>query len=152
MSSYTGCPMGLPSEQEKDAKQTEPSDKDVSHFVPAVPVDSPVPGEGDEIPGILIPSTAVGILKVYAPQLLTRTHTLTHEHILKNTQMAAHWANPSANQLFRALKRKNKPIPEKHAMSVGMVHAAVTDMSWNAVLEYEDLHKAKCPTPKLARF
>jgi len=37
-------------------------------------------------------------------------------------------------------------------MSVGMVHAAVTDMSWNAVLEYEDLHKAKCPTPKLARF
>lgn len=107
-------------------EKPEPSEGG-NNFVSPVPIKDVSPGEGDYTPGILIPSTGRG-----------------------NYEDGSAWANPSANQLFRALKRKNKPIPADHAMSVGMVHAAVTDMSWNAVLEYEKFHK--CENPKLARF
>eukprot|EP00053_Salpingoeca_punica_P008307 m.74905 g.74905 ORF g.74905 m.74905 type:complete len:240 (+) comp14544_c0_seq2:133-852(+) len=62
------------------------------------------------------------------------------------------WLNPSANQLFRALKRKDKPIDYEDALSVARVHEMVTDGSWSCVMEYENLHSRDCPNPTLARF
>lgn len=28
----------------------------------------------------------------------------------------------------------------------------VTDFTWKAIMEFEDLHESECPTPTLARF
>eukprot|EP01147_Barroeca_monosierra_P006496 gene6496-9369_t len=62
------------------------------------------------------------------------------------------WLNPSANQLFRALKRKDKPIDYEDALTVAQVHEMVTDYSWKAVMEFEQLHEKDCPSVTLARF
>ncbi|EGD74907.1 hypothetical protein PTSG_07135 [Salpingoeca rosetta] len=62
------------------------------------------------------------------------------------------WLNPSAHQLFRALKRKDKPIDYEDALVVAQVHEMVTDFSWKAVMEYERLHQQECPNVTLARF
>jgi cytochrome c heme-lyase len=35
---------------------------------------------------------------------------------------------------------------------VALVHEAVTDQTWDAIMEYEKLHHAECPGPRLARF
>ena len=83
----------------------------------------------DMIPGIEIPSTGRG-----------------------NSESGATWLNPSANQLYNSLKRKNKPIDYSDAASVATVHAIVTEQTWNAILEYENLHSHKCQNIKLARF
>jgi cytochrome c heme-lyase len=63
-----------------------------------------------------------------------------------------HWVNPSANQLFRALQRKNKPIEHADAMDVAQVHNMVTEESWKGVMQYEALHAGSCAQPTLAKF
>jgi len=73
---------------------------------------------GDDIPGMHIPASGRG-----------------------NSEDGKSWVNPSSNQLFRALKRKNKPIEIDDALDVSDVHAQVTDGSWEAVMKYERLHK-----------
>jgi len=88
--------------------------------------------EADEyksIPGVSIPATGRG-----------------------NSDDGKGWLNPSAGQLYRSLKRKNKPIEYDDALSVAAVHAMVTSGTWDAIMEYEELHSSKCDSPKLARF
>lgn len=58
-----------------------------------------------------------------------------------NSDDGKNWVNPSANQLFRALARKDKAIEAKDADSVAAVHVAVTDNTWNCIMEYEQLHE-----------
>lgn len=58
-----------------------------------------------------------------------------------NSEDGKAWLNPSANQLYRALGRKNKPIEKDDAQSVADVHVFVTEGTWNAITEYEDLYK-----------
>eukprot|EP00054_Salpingoeca_dolichothecata_P000934 m.17948 g.17948 ORF g.17948 m.17948 type:complete len:224 (-) comp11550_c0_seq1:239-910(-) len=69
-----------------------------------------------------------------------------------NSDDGKEWLNPSANQLFRALKRKDKPIEHEDALSVAAIHELVTSQSWANILEYEDLHYRQCTNPVLARF
>jgi len=60
-----------------------------------------------------------------------------------NSEDGKAWLNPSANQLFRALTRKDKPIEQDDAQSVADVHVFVTEGTWSAISEYEDLHKER---------
>eukprot|EP00468_Gymnochlora_sp_CCMP2014_P011745 CAMPEP_0167758436 /NCGR_PEP_ID=MMETSP0110_2-20121227/10466_1 /TAXON_ID=629695 /ORGANISM="Gymnochlora sp., Strain CCMP2014" /LENGTH=184 /DNA_ID=CAMNT_0007644709 /DNA_START=45 /DNA_END=599 /DNA_ORIENTATION=+ len=69
-----------------------------------------------------------------------------------NSEDGKEWLNPSPNQLYRALKRKKKPIATEDSIDVADVHTAVTDGTWKCIMEYEKLHEAKCPNPTLARF
>jgi len=69
-----------------------------------------------------------------------------------NSPDGSRWINPSPAQLYRALARRNKAIDISDAAAVAMVHEAVIDQSWQAVMVYENLHKDKCPNPALARF
>ncbi len=69
-----------------------------------------------------------------------------------NSDDGKNWLNPSANQLFRALARKNKPIESDDAPAVAMVHEMVTNGTWAAIMEYEAMHSHKCRAPKLDRF
>jgi len=85
--------------------------------------------EGDEVPSEFIPASGRG-----------------------NSNDGKKWLNPSPNQLYRALKRKNKPIEKDDSASVANVHTMVTEASWKQILEYEALHASKCPNPSLARF
>merc|ERR1712129_170564 len=62
------------------------------------------------------------------------------------------WLNPSANQLYRSLARKDKAIEHEDSLSVAAVHAIVTQQTWDGIMVYENLHSKQCPTPKLARF
>lgn len=57
-----------------------------------------------------------------------------------NSEDGKAWLNPSANQLYRALMRKEKPIQAEDATAVAAVHVAVTDNTWAGVMEYESLH------------
>ena len=52
------------------------------------------------------------------------------------------WIGPSANQLKRALDRKGKgasTTPEEIKV-VSAIHSVVTEMTWQKLLEYEQLH------------
>lgn len=69
-----------------------------------------------------------------------------------NSEDGQHWLNPSANQLYRALKRNNKPIEDADSLDVAFIHEMVTDRTWNAVMEFENLHTRECAAPTLARF
>ena len=69
-----------------------------------------------------------------------------------NSEDGKKWQNPSANQLYRALKRKNKPIDKSDALQVANVHNAVTDNTWSAIIEYESLHSKQCQNITLSRF
>lgn len=69
-----------------------------------------------------------------------------------NSDSGREWLNPSPKQLYRALHRKNKGIDIEDAASVSMVHNAVTEMSWTAVMEYERMHARRCAAPTLSRF
>lgn len=83
----------------------------------------------DFVPGALIPATGRG-----------------------NSADGAHWANPSPQQLFLALRRKDKPIQESDVFMVALIHSEVTQYTWNMIQEFEDLHKSECPNPSLKRF
>lgn len=83
----------------------------------------------DIIPGMEIPATGRG-----------------------NSESGQEWLNPSANQLYRSLARKNKPIEHEDSLSVAAIHAIVTQQTWDNIMKYEDLHSHQCKTPKLARF
>lgn len=70
-----------------------------------------------------------------------------------NSPTGSHWLNPSANTLYRALARKQKAIAASDALAVSTVHNAVTDNTWLAIMEYEQMHVRGCPEgPTLARF
>jgi cytochrome c heme-lyase len=69
-----------------------------------------------------------------------------------NSEDGRKWLNPSANQLYRALKRKNKPIEKSDALQVATVHNAVTDNTWVAIQEYEQLHSSQCSNSTLSKF
>jgi cytochrome c heme-lyase len=58
-----------------------------------------------------------------------------------NSEDGKAWLNPSANQLYRSLLRKDKAIQAEDAPAVATVHVAVTDNTWGEILTYEDLHK-----------
>ena len=49
--------------------------------------------------------------------------------------------NPSPNQLFRALGRKDKAIEVQDAESVATVHEMITNATWEEIVVYENLHK-----------
>eukprot|EP01084_Bolivina_argentea_P119226 211422_1 len=106
-------------------------DHRISHFHSMAKVikDETSNNPHDIVPGIEIPSTGRG-----------------------NSESGQEWLNPSANQLYRSLKRKNKPIEYEDSLSVAAVHAIVTQQTWDEIMVYEELHKLKCETPKLARF
>jgi len=88
-----------------------------------------LPSEGEKVPDSAIPAAGRG-----------------------NSEDGHNWLNPSPNQLFRALARKQKPIEAEDADAVASVHEMVTNATWAGILEYEELHKDKCPNPTLARF
>jgi len=69
-----------------------------------------------------------------------------------NSSDGADWVNPTPAELFRALRRKNKPIEEEDAWSVAFVHSVVVDQTWAQILEYEELHKDECAEPTLHSF
>ncbi|MES1913039.1 MAG: hypothetical protein MHM6MM_005272 [Cercozoa sp. M6MM] len=62
------------------------------------------------------------------------------------------WENPSASQLFRALRRRGKDVESSDAASVANAHEVVTQMTWDGIMQFEDMHKDECAEPKLARF
>lgn len=76
-----------------------------------------LPADGEEVPSNSIPAAGRG-----------------------NSDDGKEWLNPSANQLFRALARKEKPIEPTDANAVAAVHVAVTDNTWSCIMEYEKLH------------
>ena len=102
-----------------------------SHSIAKVIENSETNDPLEEIPGIKIPSTGRG-----------------------NDISGQYWLNPSANQLERALKRKNKPIEHEDSISVSTVHAYVTEQTWNEIMRYESFHFNKCTKNniKLAKF
>ncbi len=57
-----------------------------------------------------------------------------------NSEDGSSWLNPSANQLYRALMRKEKPIEKEQAWVVSQVHVAVTESTWSSIMEYENMH------------
>eukprot|EP00467_Chlorarachnion_reptans_P013824 CAMPEP_0114525624 /NCGR_PEP_ID=MMETSP0109-20121206/22536_1 /TAXON_ID=29199 /ORGANISM="Chlorarachnion reptans, Strain CCCM449" /LENGTH=227 /DNA_ID=CAMNT_0001707243 /DNA_START=112 /DNA_END=795 /DNA_ORIENTATION=- len=130
-----GCPAGFGhSSSGPDSKTNceEPPDREDRPIHPCMrPVENAEKStdEGDEIPEEFIPATGRG-----------------------NSSDGRKWLNPSANQLYRALNRKKKPIDKEDSPSVAHVHTLVTDQSWRQILEYEALHKDECPNPSLARF
>eukprot|EP01083_Nonionella_stella_P083412 230646_1 len=69
-----------------------------------------------------------------------------------NSEDGRSWINPSANQLLNACKRKNKNMEEKDKGSVALIHGEVIEKTWNAVLQYEQLHYRTCDCPKLSSF
>jgi hypothetical protein len=58
-----------------------------------------------------------------------------------NSEDGKQWLNPSPNQLFRALHRKDKGIEPEDAPGVANVHVMVTDNTWEGIMEYEKLHQ-----------
>jgi cytochrome c heme-lyase len=93
-------------------------------------VNSSLPSEGDVIPSSAIPASS-------------------HQG---NSSDGSSWLNPSANQLYRALARKNKSIEPHDALAVANIHQVVTDNTWLAIMEYESRYSAQCKEPKLLRF
>jgi len=69
-----------------------------------------------------------------------------------NSDDGQRWLNPSPYQLHRALKRKGKPIAKEDAYDVSEIHDMVVNGSWDAVMQFEQMHADMCPDPKLARF
>lgn len=69
-----------------------------------------------------------------------------------NSDDGQSWMNPTANQLYNALKRKDKPIDPSATASVANAHNMVTSQTWDNVMEYEKEFFDTCPNPKLARF
>lgn len=63
------------------------------------------------------------------------------------TMWLTHWCHALSliaicdAQLFRALMRKEKPIEAADASAVAAVHVAVTDNTWQCIMEYEKLHE-----------
>lgn len=101
---------------------TDGPDHEVKVFGMGVPVantneEEGLTAEGDIVSDMTIPSSGRG-----------------------NSEDGADWVNPSPNQLYRALKRNNKPIDPQDAHAVSFVHDMVTDQSWKCVMEYENLH------------
>ena len=54
--------------------------------------------------------------------------------------------------MHRALKRKGKAIAKEDSFDVSNVHELVVNGTWDAIMEFEELHKNMCPNPRLARF
>lgn len=69
-----------------------------------------------------------------------------------NSDSGHTWLNPSPNQLFRALARRDKAIEYEDAPAVAHVHEIVVNSSWDGVMEFENMHKTACSEPTLARF
>jgi cytochrome c heme-lyase len=69
-----------------------------------------------------------------------------------NSEDGKYWENPSANSLYRALKRKNKGINPEDAMAVSAIHTAVTENSWNGIREIESYVAPECNDLSLVRF
>jgi cytochrome c heme-lyase len=69
-----------------------------------------------------------------------------------NSADGKYWENPSANALYRALKRKNKGINPEDAMAVAAIHTAVTENSWNGIQQIESFVAPECNDLSLVRF
>jgi hypothetical protein len=85
----------------------------------------------------------------------SHTHTLTFSFLFfvaGNSDDGKEWLNPSAAQIYRACKRKGKDVDMPDAARMAYIHEFITAESWDAVMEYEKLHFAKCPNPSLASF
>ena len=125
------CPVNHSKYQNSDEPPDTDTDHTISHFHSIAKVIKPENTDNphDIIPGIEIPATGRG-----------------------NSESGEEWLNPSANQLYRSLARKDKAIEHEDSLSVAAVHAIVTQQTWENILVYEDLHSKQCPNPKLARF
>lgn len=64
------------------------------------------------------------------------------------------WVYPSEQMFYNALHRKGKAdgVQEHLMNSVVAIHNNMNERAWKQVLEWESLHCAECPTPKLLRF
>jgi cytochrome c heme-lyase len=103
-----------------------------AYFKPADGVDQELAKSiphGDVVPGIAIPSSGRG-----------------------NSADGSSWLNPTASQLFRSSRRKDKDISAEDALAVSLVHSAVVDETWTKVMEYESLHSDECKQPTLDKF
>ena len=132
-----GCPVARRGSPTSSSSLSEPPDSpphlasSSSSFEYASPptLDAGLHPEGEAVPHGAIPAAGRG-----------------------NSFDGSTWLNPSPNALFRALKRADKPIHATDAADVSAVHNAVTDNTWQCILEYEDAHRRRCPHPTLARF
>ncbi|MES1909607.1 MAG: hypothetical protein MHM6MM_002319 [Cercozoa sp. M6MM] len=62
------------------------------------------------------------------------------------------WLNPSANQLQRAVHRREKELPDQDKHVVASIHGEVTRLTWDRIQEWEQLHAGECDNVTLARF
>ncbi len=64
------------------------------------------------------------------------------------------WLYPSPQMFLNALSRKKKAddVTEQDAESMVAIHNNMNERTWAEVVDWETLHWAKCPEPKLLRF
>jgi cytochrome c heme-lyase len=64
------------------------------------------------------------------------------------------WLYPSPQMFFNALMRKGKgeDVTEQDMASVVHAHNSMNEKTWERVAEWEQLHCAACPDPRLLRF
>ena len=101
------------------------------------------------------------------PQLVPPGEYVPHNTIPAtgrgNSEDGSAWLNPSASQLYRAMKRRDKPIEQSNDDAVAHVHelsvfnsrvycqscrhmhSRVTSNTWEAIMQYEALHHACVP-------
>lgn len=71
---------------------------------------------------------------------------------IPKTGESENWVYPSPQQFYHALLRKNKEAEADIMGEVVYAHNVTNERSWQAVLEWERLHKKSCPDPSLIRF
>ena len=64
----------------------------------------------------------------------------------------ATWIFPSPQRFYNAMAKKGWDPKERDMSWVVGIHNRVNEKTWEAVAEYEGLHKGQCETPKLVRF
>lgn len=68
------------------------------------------------------------------------------------------WVYPSPQQFYNALRRRDKvdeedELEKDNTMNaIVFAHNVTNERTWNEIMEWEQMHFAKCPTPTLLRF
>ena len=62
------------------------------------------------------------------------------------------WTFPSPQRFYNAMTKKGWSPNERDMQTIVSIHNAVNERAWYQVLQYEKLHAATCPTPKLVKF
>mmetsp|Transcript_24841 Transcript_24841/g.55209 ORF Transcript_24841/g.55209 Transcript_24841/m.55209 type:complete len:239 (-) Transcript_24841:75-791(-) len=80
---------------------------------------------------------------------------LSKDRVTSNIPKAeevGNWVYPSPQQFYHALLRKNKEAEADAMEAVVHVHNVTNDRTWEKILDWEQLHAHRCPTPSLLRF